>query len=645
MKLILLFSLLFAGSVWTQTQILAPMPGQTATFTGNIRGYWFVAPTCFTITGADVPTDASSGNQSIAIMRFYETPPTYSTTTDAFTLLYLAQDTTEMGILPMNIQVEAGDIIGVLGCRATTVSYSGSSNTTTIEGNTVSLNRLGMQFPLTTTMPQQLWTEASSNIGRTNLYYDTLVTYNAAAVETIPGSYDFTNAADSSFISVWNYGDGSPLDTAWNPSHTYLTDGIFNACSYITNTCSTDTVCTMVAVCSTTPIADFTAQDDANGLSSFTDVTLNNPTSWFWDFGDGNTATDQNPTNQYASPGQYIVCLIATNVCGISDTICQPVDVCFTTIADFTVTTNLFTADFSDNSEYVTSWIWDFGDGNTSTINNPSHTYATTGTYTVCLVVSGDCNADTICSSVDICIPVVADFSSTINTSVDFTDNSTEAITWSWDFGDGGTSTLQSPSHTYAANGTYTSCLIASNACSADTTCSTITVCPETLQASFTQVGTDLAYTFTNTSMGEMSYSWDFGDGNTATIASPSHSYATSGVYTVCLQVMNDCGDSTESCATITVTVTEVNELNGVSSIAVYPNPFSDQTTISVQSTELEGQYVIELIDVTGKVVASQMGDFNQQIVIGKNNLLPNVYFFRISQNGLKLGTGKLIVQ
>ena len=148
-----------------------------------------------------------------------------------------------------------------------------------------------------------------------------------------------------------------------------------------------------------------------------------------------------------------------------------------------------------------------------------------------------------------------------------------------------------------------------------------------------------------NTSSGASEYLWDFGDGNTSTTASPSHTFPSSGVYTVCLQAINECGDTTETCNTLTVTVTGINELAGVSSLEVYPNPFSDHTTIMVESTKLEGEYTVEMIDVTGKVVATQAGKFNQETVIEKNNLTPDLYFYRISQNGVKLGTGKLVVQ
>jgi len=228
---------------------------------------------------------------------------------------------------------------------------------------------------------------------------------------------------------------------------------------------------------------------------------------------------------------------------------------------------------------------------------------------------------------------------------VSFNNTSVNADNAVWDFGDGNTSTDINSTHTYTANGSYMVCLIASSACSADTICYMITLCPETLTAAFTSTGTDLNYDFPNTSAGAAEYLWNFGDGNTSTDESPAHVFATSGVYNVCLQVMNECGDTAVMCNNITVTVTGINELAGVSSIEVYPNPFSDHTTILVQSTALEGQYTVEMIDVTGKVVATQSGDFNKETVIQKNNLTPDLYFYRITQNGVKFATGKLIIQ
>jgi PKD repeat protein len=221
------------------------------------------------------------------------------------------------------------------------------------------------------------------------------------------------------------------------------------------------------------------------GLSvNFTDLSVTNSTtgviSWFWDFGDGNTSTQQNPTHNYATNGNYTVCLIASNTCE-ADTTCSTVTVsCLAPNAAFSDSINNLTVSFTDlSTQTPTSWFWDFGDGNTSTQQNPSHTYAANGTYTVCLTATNTCGSDSSCSSVIVnCLAPNAAFSdSTNNLTVSFTDLSTQAPTsWFWDFGDGNTSTQQDPSHTYAANGTYTVCLTATNTCGSDSSCSSVTV-------------------------------------------------------------------------------------------------------------------------------------------------------------------------
>jgi len=135
------------------------------------------------------------------------------------------------------------------------------------------------------------------------------------------------------------------------------------------------------------------------------------------------------------------------------------------------------TIDFTDlSTDNPTSWSWDFGDGGSSTEQNPSHTYDA-GTYTVTLTSSNAYGSDDEVKvgyiTVDPCVPPVAGFSGSPTVgdaplTIDFTDQSTNATSWSWNFGDGGTSTAQNPSHTYTAEGTYTVTLAATNACGSD---------------------------------------------------------------------------------------------------------------------------------------------------------------------------------
>jgi PKD repeat protein len=138
-----------------------------------------------------------------------------------------------------------------------------------------------------------------------------------------------------------------------------------------------------------------------------------------------------------------------------------------------------FTVNFTDQSTgNSTSWTWDFGDGSNSTQQNPAHTYNALGDYTVQLTATNACGSDAEIKTnyihVDPCIPPVANFVASATSgnapfTVNFTDQSSGSPTsWSWDFGDGGSSTQRNPSHIYNAAGTYTVTLTVTNTCGSD---------------------------------------------------------------------------------------------------------------------------------------------------------------------------------
>ena len=152
------------------------MPAQASTFGGNARGYFFTAPCDFTMTGLFVPGNNGTV-QNIAVVRFDNNipPPVYATTTNAFTTLYLTQNNIATGVIPVSIPVMAGDVIGVLATRGPgdVNSYAPSPSTTTINGYTVTIARMGMQYPLATTAPLELWQEVGGNISRLEITYET----------------------------------------------------------------------------------------------------------------------------------------------------------------------------------------------------------------------------------------------------------------------------------------------------------------------------------------------------------------------------------------------------------------------------------------------------------------------------------------
>ena len=152
---------------------------------------------------------------------------------------------------------------------------------------------------------------------------------------------------------------------------------------------------------------------------SFTSAASNNSSN-FWDFGDGQTDTVENPTHSYANPGTYTVCQTVSNSCG-SDTICQNIVInCAGPTANYTYSTTDFEVTFTSLATNFTSIFWDFGDFTTDTAANPTHTYPSNGTYTVCQTVINACGSDTICQDIQI---VVIGVESLIAPSVNISPN------------------------------------------------------------------------------------------------------------------------------------------------------------------------------------------------------------------------------
>ncbi len=241
------------------------------------------------------------------------------------------------------------------------------------------------------------------------------------------------------------------------------------------------------------PAADFSGtplSGTAPLAVAFTDLTANTPTAWSWTFGDSTSSTAQNPTHSYTAVGNYTVALTATNAGG-SNTMTKTnyiVVTPLTPVANFTGNpvsgTVPLAVNFTDTStNSPTAWSWSFGDTNTSTVQNPTHTYSAAGDYTVALTATnaGGSNTNTksgYISAVSGTVPS-ANFTGTptigLNPlAVTFTDTSTGSPTaWSWTFGDGNTSTAPNPSHTYTVSGRYTVSLRATNASGNDTTTKT----------------------------------------------------------------------------------------------------------------------------------------------------------------------------
>ncbi|MCS7037880.1 MAG: PKD domain-containing protein [Saprospiraceae bacterium] len=317
----------------------------------------------------------------------------------------------------------------------------------------------------------------------------------------------------------------------------------------------------------TPPTAGFTASPtaDCGPLTvQFTSTSSNNATSFQWFFPGGSPAssTVQNPVVTYTSSGTYSVTLIVSNAQG-SDTLTQTnfIQVFVDATASFTSTVNGANAAFQNTSSNANTFLWHFGDGNTSNQANPTHTYAQDGTYTVMLIAANSCNADTFTQTITIVTPPTAGFTAGPTTgcgplTVQFTNASsanTTSFFWEFPGGTPSSSTEQNPTVTYSSPGAYSVTLTASNSAGSNTIEQVnfiVVVGPPT--AGFTANVSGATVNFTNQSNGATSYSWNFGDGASSTQQNPIHTYAASGTYTVVLTAVNACGTTT---STQTVTI------------------------------------------------------------------------------------------
>ncbi len=309
----------------------------------------------------------------------------------------------------------------------------------------------------------------------------------------VPLLVDFTDTLRKGKKFYWNFGDGSPevVTTSSSLSHTYTAVGsyIVRLIAEDSATCNIrDTAFITIIAGNNRATPDFTFAKIAP-CESLTMQYTNTSTAignfglktFIWDYGDGSprdtTAFAPPRLHTYAAPGTYKVKLIIldTSFCNSPDSIEKTIRLNPLVKAQFE--TDPFgcvpyTAVFENTSLAGTDFLWEFGDGTTSSVPTPTHTYSTTGTFNVRLIATDTNTCNRIDTSAFFTITVLpnpaAQFSwqpdpPQENTPVQFTNLSTGAVSYLWNFGDGDTSTLVNPFHQYNATGTYLAELIAFN--------------------------------------------------------------------------------------------------------------------------------------------------------------------------------------
>ena len=390
-----------------------------------------------------------------------------------------------------------------------------------------------------------------------------------------PLNVQFTDTSTGSVTSwFWEFGNGSTSNTK-NPLHTYSTAGTYTVKLTVNNSYGSDTLeaASYIHTYSiTAPVANFTSNLISGSFPlsvNFTDLSSNNPTAWEWDFNSDGTidSTVQNPVYKYTSPGTYSVTLNAVNgTARGSTTKSNYITAGDMPAAAFNVAPqegySPLTVQFTDTSTgNVNSWLWEFGDGNTSTSQSPTHIYSSSGNYTVRLTVTNAFGSDTEAPSSVNVLSINApspDFTSNITSGkapliVQFKDLSSGGPTaWEWDFNSDGAidSTEQNPVYEFTDTGFYAVTLRAGNGTAWENIVkSDYIMVGDGIHASFTaspwKGEAPLTVQFNETSTGNVtSWVWDFGDGNTSTSQNPSHEYAEPRSYSVTLNASNAYGYS-----------------------------------------------------------------------------------------------------
>ncbi|PJB55606.1 MAG: hypothetical protein CO098_15980, partial [Bacteroidetes bacterium CG_4_9_14_3_um_filter_41_19] len=379
----------------------------------------------------------------------------------------------------------------------------------------------------------------------------------------------FTDISSNDVVSwMWNFGDGT-FSAMQNPAHSYLSDGNYTVQLTVTNQNGCiNTISNLIEVVKY-PDAQMILSPGtticAQSLLSVQGIDQNGTSivSWQWNFGDGSPITSgQISSHVYSNPGTYIVELSVINNGGCADLVTQSVLVQDIPVADFL----MFPSDsacidelitFTDNSTNdVVSWSWDFGDGVTNTLQNPDHSYSSTGLFDIELIVTNqNACADTLQSSIQIFqlpdaqIDVTPGSTVCANSPLNFRGldlNETTVLDWQWNFGDGTPPySGQEALHTYTLPGTYVVSLTIFNSGGCTDLVTQSVIINEVPVADFVMspqnsacVGNLIDFT-DNSSNDVISWAWDFGDGDISTLQNPQHSYSTDGIFNVRLIVNN----------------------------------------------------------------------------------------------------------
>jgi PKD repeat protein len=395
----------------------------------------------------------------------------------------------------------------------------------------------------------------------------------------------FTSATSNSVGTVtyaWAFGDSTTSSVA-NPTKTYVSPGTYTCYENDTDGAGRVASASQLIVVVAAVADSFTTSPatlEATAVTTFSSAVTGgvSPFTYAWAFGDGGTSTLANPTHTYASSGSPVAYENVTDANGVVASVHHTFTVVAAVADSFTSSPAspeaLSAVSFTSNVTHGVSpfsYSWVFGDGGGAITANPAHTYISGGTFVPYLNVT---DADGVVASFHASITVAAAVGVTISVlpsvpevshSAAFTSTVTggaAAFTYAWRFGDGGSSALANPHHTYSSPGpeNVTLNVTDANGAISRTSLDLYVVNTPTVSFSFlpTSAGIGANVVFTShvsNGTAPFTYSWAFGDGSFGTSADPTHAYAGSGNRTIWLNVTDSFGSIASFHANLTVVI------------------------------------------------------------------------------------------
>lgn len=509
---------------------------------------------------------------------------------------------------------------------------------------------------------------------------------DASTFNGSPVPYSSVNNGNSFNSHTWDFGLGLAGSNQQNPSIAYSSSDTVTVQLFLTNDGVNYDTASQQLVIHPRPVVNFSA-DVQSGCDSlvvnFTDLSTSGDLSivdWTWDFSDGVISRDSNPTHTFildpnTNQNCFNVTLIVNNSQGCNNSLTRNQFICIEPepIPNFTVDNQLlcdtpYTFQFTDLSvsSNTLSYLWNFGDGRTSTKQNPIHNYTSEGVFNVRLSIT-----DTTCGQAATLIRYAYIRTQSINAFYDFSPDSVcvgtpirftsnhqlsngSIVSSNWDFGDNiGTSNQLNPTYTYSIGGLYTtSVTITDNYGCSDLYLINDSVLiynqPDVLFNSNVTQSCKAPFEvdfFSTVSSDVQSYKWYFGDGDSSTQANPVHIYNSSGNFTVSLIVENGDGctntytrsnwitidptivnftvDTNLGCIPLTVNFT--NNSSSLDPVISYSWNFGDPGSGVANSSTLQnpthifnsvGTFIVELtIETQGGCIA----DYSFPISTGSN--------------------------